>query len=224
MLARQAMDEYYLITEDMNDDSVLKEAKVLMPCITQGKENFRPISVEQWHEFCMGYVDDEPIMLLIKMDGLVLYDTKYLLTMEHKTVSGKGFGTRAINAEVSSNQSKCYSYGASEIFKKEVSGVMYNFLVKLKIPELNRHIHFVSERDRNRFKDNTLNLAKEMLERENGSLPFTCNFNECHTRWGDCPFSPLCDQGDSKEVREMLYSIRPEGDKPWEKKKVVLKK
>lgn len=200
-------------------DDTLQEALHVFPVIMRRKLDAQVISVEQWWETEIDvratsfdssehiYPIEEDIMVQFvgKADALSLHNGN-LFIEEHKFVSAQGFGERRREQYQRARQTKGYVYLANANLKgKKVHGVLHNFFLKKKQPELQQNISYIGPKDLKRFECSVCEVAREVYNAQQSGV-WRESLDECHGGYSACPFNVLCDFDDNEEVRRQNFT------------------
>lgn len=187
---------------------VLDEATHVFPVIMRRRVDVKPIAVEQWWETIIPIDDITRIQFVGKADVISTMDSAYYIE-EHKTINARGFGEKKITQYQKARQTKGYVLLGRRNLKPEFAsklvGVVHNFFLKKKEPELKQEITMVGPRDLERVERNIIDVAKEILYAHRSGY-FRENTNACHSWAGSCSYNRLCEFGDNSEIRQQLFT------------------
>lgn len=224
-MARQAIVGHFeTMMRPLNvEHNVLDEAVHTFPVIMRRRLDIKPIAVEQWWEMVIDVPAEQvcfdldtlreqrldlpafKIHFVGKADAISKMGDAYVIE-EHKSVDARGFGEKKIAQYQKSRQTKGYVLLAQHNLKNtKVVGVVHNFFLKKKEPELRQEITMVGPRDLERAKQDIIGVAEEMLYAYRNNH-YRENTDNCHSWIGACPYCRLCEFGDNPEIRQQLFT------------------
>jgi len=216
-MARETIKSYYEreLKPKGADKNALDEALHVFPVILRRRLRVRPITVEQWWEHridCSEFI----IEIVGKVDALSILesDGSYYIE-EHKFVSASGFGDKKEEEYQRSPQTAGYVVLAEANIKgdRKVRGVVHNFFLKKKEPDLKQPISIVGARDIARWNNHIRDIAHEINDAYEEGGGYKEGLDACRTWSGPCPYSRLCEFNDNPEIRRELYDIHEPKDK-----------
>ena len=138
------------------------------------------------------------LIFAAKADALIK-DDNGLWLMEHKTTSTLDYSSKNL---VLDEQATRYLWAFSEYYKKDINGVLYNFLCKTKTPKFKREKVYRTPEFLKEIKSQLL-LEFEDMRKPNiyRSPDISCNWS--------CEFKELCvaelDKSDVEYLKDSLY-------------------
>lgn len=216
-IARAAMENHYntkMKSQGVSEEA-LQEALHYFPVIMRRRLKTNVLSVEHWWEGIVS-IPEYPSMRVLyvgKVDAISRLDGALYLE-EHKFISASGFGEKKKEEYQRCRQPKGYVFLASENLKLNAppKGVIHNFFLKKKAPELVQEVTYIGPKDTKRFKRSAVEIGLEVYDAYKNNR-WREELNSCRGWKGKCDYHNLCEFEDSQEVRDRLFKTYEPSEK-----------